>query len=121
MPLKQTGPVRHEVEERYQVELVYTRDEIGNIVKLTPEGEVVPDKITLVWTRRRNGKWMRRTAGRYGSTAEGFVKGPYGWREYGPRARKEIFGRSLGELKGWATLLPALREAVEDIESRLPS
>lgn len=120
MPLKQLTPPHHEVEERYQIELEFTPEELSDIVRMTPEGEMVPDRIVLVWTRQNRHIWVRRTAGRYGSRAEGYVKGPGGWGKYGPRLTREIFGRGLGNMNRWAEFLPGLRTAIEDIESELP-
>lgn len=119
MPLQRRAPV-HTGSERYVLPLVYSEDEVRDIERLTPVGQIIVDTVTLVWTREVGGKWQRLTHTTIGSHASGREKISDEPVIRGPRKAKEIFDRDLGALRDWTTRLPGLRTAIDEAEADLP-
>lgn len=121
MTLTPAGDPQHTGEERFEIELQYDSDDLIDIGKLSRVGDVMPDKIFLVWVRPVGGQWRRYSSGRSGSRAEGRVRLPENASPglQGRRRAKEIF-TPLGELKSWAVILPHLRPAIDRAEMELP-
>lgn len=114
------GDPRHTGEQRYEVDLVFSEDEQTEIYEMTADGKIVPDKVTLVWTRRVGRPWVRLSANSHGSRIEGHVKIANAKGSVGPRKTMEIYTRSLGNFKTSLEYLPGLRSAIEKIEGELP-
>lgn len=112
--------VSHTGEERYEAMLQYGPEQMGGIRQLTKDGQIVPDTIRLVWTRRVGEKWQRQPMAGSGSAAIGHVKIEGVSGAVGPRKSREIFTRDLGDIRAWAQYLPGLRSAIEDVEAELP-
>jgi hypothetical protein len=113
--------VHHTGEERYEVVLTYTDDQVAEVAKLTRDGQIVVDTVYLVYTRRVGESWQRYTNGRYGSRAEGHEKIENGRGAVGPRRSRQVFTSTLGEVCTWTQHLPGLRLAIEDVESKRPA
>lgn len=121
------GPVPvstlHTGMERYEKVLVYQGNVLDQVYKLTDYGEVVAERVFLVWTRPLGGEWRRVTAYGQGSRAEGHVRlsdlaaqqGAVGDVRY-----REIFSRKTEALHLWADRLPGLRVAIELAQADLP-
>lgn len=120
------GPVLQSVvhtgAERREVCLEFGPEDMRLIERQTLPGQIVPDRVVLVWVRQVGEPWQRLTSGRSGSRAEGYTKlrdAPAGAR--GVRKTREIFKRgSVPEILPWAVYLPGLRNAIEDAENELP-
>lgn len=95
----------------YQTSLSYDADLVDEIADLVDEGQVVPLRFVLYYSRTADGKW-RREAGSY-------AVGPRKGEEDVP-ARRLIFEHGVPALRGWATLMPGLRMAIEKVEASLP-
>jgi hypothetical protein len=111
---KPKGAPFHTGDERFEIRLVFDAKETAEIRRMTKEGDLLPDSVVLIWTRRTGGQWTRYTNGSFGSR----IIGSQGL--HGPYRSREIFSRDLGELKPWAAYLPGLRPAIEEAESNLP-
>lgn len=121
MPLTQQS-VEHTGEERREVRLTYSPEDLRSIERLTLPGQIVPDTIVLVWVRRVGEDWQRYTKGQHGSRAVGNVKLTHpSDSAMGVRRSREIFSPSLGDIRRWAEYLPGLRNAIVNEEAQLPT
>lgn len=121
------GPVpestSHTGTERFERVLAYRGNVLDQVYRLTDPGQIVAERVFLVWTREIGGQWDRVTSYGESSRIEGFVRlsdlaaqrggvGRWGYRE--------IFSRKTIALHMWADRLPGLRVAIDRAESDLP-
>lgn len=116
------GSKVHSGEERYEVTLVYTDDQLDQVARMTGTGQIIPDTVVLVWMRHVGGEWKRYTSGRSGSRAVGYVKLEHSADgAHGVRRAREIFDPNRhNEMRKWAQYLPELLNVVRNMEFGLP-
>lgn len=113
--------VLHTSRETYTVTLGYTCKEVQRIRRMTPDGQIIPEKIVVVWERADGRPWCRVTGRQDGSRAWGYVKVAGLPGAGGAYRSREIFTPTLKEIQQWADyLMPGLRIAISDAESTLP-
>lgn len=116
MTLKTTcGPIYTRT-ERYEETLATATEELVARHEAAGEGDIVHDAVVLVWTRERDGSWVRCTHGHQGSRVTGYIK-PVGQRRGHRFTYREVFERQTGELKPqFAEVFPDLQKLILEIE-----
>lgn len=101
----------------YQVTLVYQPEDMEAVRRLTKDGQIVPDTITLLWDRNVGQPWERSVTGSFvtGNEKIGGVSGAVG-----PRRNKQVYTQQLRDIRRWVDVYPGLRSAIDEAERGLP-